>query len=77
MTNMHCGVRIERIDDILDYTDAFGYLQTFYGGEDQALQESSSKAFSTSRLRRLRLGYCAYRRQGTLWPISRHSQSKS
>jgi hypothetical protein len=32
-------VRIERIDDVLDYTDAFGYLQTFYGGEDQAFQE--------------------------------------
>ena len=77
MTNMHCGVRIERIDDILGYTDAFGYLQMFYGGEDRALEESSSDTLSTSRLCHLRLSYCTYARQGTLWPTSRHSQSKS
>jgi len=62
MTNTQSGVRIERIDDILDYTDAFGYLQTFYGGEDRTFQESSTKTFATGRLRQLRLGHCAYTR---------------
>jgi len=62
MTNTQDGVRVERLDDVLDYTDAFGYLQTFYGGEDRAFQESTSRAFATSRLGHLRLGHCAYRR---------------
>lgn len=61
----------------MGYTDAFGYLQVFYGGEDRAFQESSSKAFSTSKFRHLGLGYCAYGPQGILWLISRLSQSKS
>ena len=60
MTNTHSGVRIERIDNVLGYTDAFGYLQTFYGGEDRAFQESTSKALATSKLRHLRLGHSAY-----------------
>lgn len=57
MTNTHSGVRIERIDNVLGYTDAFGYLQAFYGGEDRAFQESTSKAFATSKLRHLRPRY--------------------
>lgn len=48
MTNTQNGVRLERIDDLLDYTDAFDYLQTFYGGEDEASQDISSKTFTTS-----------------------------
>ena len=61
----------------MGYTDAFGYLQVFYGGEDPAFQEGSPKAFTTSRFCQLDLNYCPYEPQGTLWLISRHSQSKS
>ena len=59
MTNMHCGVRIGKIDDILDYTNAFGYLQMFYGSEDRAAdgalrhRKSLSNFSSSNKQRRV------------------------